>query len=162
MLDCRMDNLHKLSRKLINENQVVCVESLKVKNMIRNPKLSQHIADASSASFVRQLQYKTEWAGERLSQLTSFSRPQKRCSGCGYISKSMPLNVRDWVCPECGTNHDRDVNAAIKDQNRRAGGVSLWRVCKSLMPSQVVRFDSAKRESPSFREGSCQYGIYRT
>ncbi|WP_262231341.1 RNA-guided endonuclease InsQ/TnpB family protein, partial [Serratia quinivorans] len=64
--DCRMDNLHKLSRKLINDNQVVCVESLKVKNMIRNPKLSKAIADASWGEFVRQLAYKAEWGGRSL------------------------------------------------------------------------------------------------
>lgn len=124
--------------------------------MIRNPKLSKHIADASWGEFVRQLQYKTEWAGRTLVPIDQFFPSSKRCSGCGYISKSMPLNVRDWVCPECGTNHDRDVNAAI---NIKTGGVSLWRVCKSLMPSQVVRFDSAKQESPSFREGSCQQTV---
>lgn len=122
--DCRMDNLHKLSRKLINENQVVCVESLKVKNMIRNPKLSKHIADASWGEFVRQLQYKTEWAGRTLVAIDQFFPSSKRCSGCGYISKSMPLNVRDWVCPECGTNHDRDVNAAINIKTAGLAGLA--------------------------------------
>ncbi|SSK29942.1 Gifsy-1 prophage GlpA [Klebsiella pneumoniae] len=122
--DCRMDNLHKLSRKLINENQVVCVESLKVKNMIRNPKLSKHIADASWGEFVRQLQYKAEWAGRTLVAIDQFFPSSKRCSGCGYISKSMPLNVRDWVCPECGTNHDRDVNAAINIKTAGLAGLA--------------------------------------
>ena len=111
--DCRLDNLHKLSRKLINENQVVCVESLAVKNMIRNPKLSKSIADASWGEFVRQLKYKAEWAGRTIAEVDQWFPSSKRCSCCGFVNESMPLNIRDWTCPECKTHHDRDVNAAI-------------------------------------------------
>lgn len=110
--DCRLDNLHKLSRKLINENQVVCVESLAVKNMIRNPKLSKAIADASWGEFVRQLKYKAEWAGRTIAEVDRFFPSSKRCSGCGFVHEKMPLNIRSWTCPECKTEHDRDVNAA--------------------------------------------------
>ncbi|MNN08256.1 putative transposase [compost metagenome] len=119
--DCRMDNLHKLSRKLINESQVVCVESLKVKNMIRNPKLSKAIADASWGEFVRQLEYKGEWAGRSVVAIDQFFPSSKRCSGCGYTMPKMALNVRSWICPECGANHDRDVNAA---KNIKAVGLT--------------------------------------
>ena len=111
--DSRLDNLHKLSRKLINENQVVCVESLAVKNMIRNPKLAKHIADASWGEFIRQLKYKAEWAGRTISEIDRFFPSSKRCSNCGFVHELMPLNVRDWNCPECNTHHDRDINAAI-------------------------------------------------
>lgn len=117
--DCRMDNLHKLSRKLINENQVVCAESLKVKNMIRNPKLSKHIADASWGEFIGQLKYKAEWAGRSFIQIDQFFPSTKRCSCCGHINQSLTLNDRDWECPECGELHDRDINAAI---NIKAAG----------------------------------------
>ncbi|EKO3587291.1 transposase, partial [Vibrio metschnikovii] len=110
--DSRLDNLHKLSRKLINENQVVCVESLAVKNMIRNPKLAKHIADASWGEFIRQLKYKAEWAGRTLAEIERFFPSSKRCSSCGFVRESMPLNIRDWACPECNTHHDRDINAA--------------------------------------------------
>jgi putative transposase len=120
--DCRMDNLHKLSRKLINENQVVCVESLKVKNMIRNPKLSKAIADASWGEFVRQLAYKAEWAGRSLVAIDQFFPSSKRCSGCGFTLQKMPLDVRQWVCPECGETHDRDINAA---RNIKAAGLAV-------------------------------------
>ncbi|WP_065648524.1 RNA-guided endonuclease InsQ/TnpB family protein [Pantoea eucrina] len=119
--DCRLDNLHKLSRKLINENQVVCVESLKVKNMIRNPKLSKAIADASWGEFVRQLEYKGEWSGRSVVAIDQFFPSSKRCSGCGYTMPKMALNVRSWICPECGANHDRDVNAA---KNIKAVGLT--------------------------------------
>lgn len=110
--DSRLDNLHKLSRKLINENQVVCVESLQVKNMIRNPKLAKHIADASWGEFLRQLEYKAEWANRTISKFDRFFPSSKRCSCCGFINESMPLNIRDWVCPSCDARHDRDINAA--------------------------------------------------
>ena len=110
--DCRLDNLHKLSRKLINENQVVCVESLQVKNMIKNPKLAKHIADASWGKFVRQLEYKADWAGRTVSKIDRFFPSSKRCSSCGFVRQSMSLKVRKWTCPECNTHHDRDINAA--------------------------------------------------
>lgn len=119
--DCRLDNLHKLSRKLINENQVVCVESLKVKNMIRNPKLSKAIADAGWGEFVRQLEYKGEWSGRSVVAIDQFFPSSKRCSGCGYTMPKMALKVRSWLCPECGANHDRDVNAA---KNIKAVGLT--------------------------------------
>ncbi|EHN1697407.1 transposase [Salmonella enterica subsp. enterica serovar Newport] len=120
--DCRMDNLHKLSRKLINENQVVCVESLKVKNMIRNPKLSKAIADASWSEFVRQLQYKGEWAGRSVVAIDQYFPSSKRCSCYGFTMQKMPLDVRKWHCPECGADHDRDVNAA---RNIKAAGLAV-------------------------------------
>jgi putative transposase len=110
--DSRLDNLHKLSRKLINENQVVCVESLQVKNMLRNPKLAKNIADASWGEFVRQLKYKAEWAGRTIVEIERFFPSSKRCSCCGFVHESMPLNIRNWTCPECNTHHDRDINAA--------------------------------------------------
>jgi putative transposase len=120
--DCRMDNLHKLSRKLINENQVVCVESLKVKNMIRNPKLSKAIADAGWSEFVRQLQYKGEWAGRSVVAIDPYFPSSKRCSCCGFTMNKMSLDVRQWVCPECGESHDRDINAA---RNIKAAGLAV-------------------------------------
>ncbi|NLJ92675.1 MAG: IS200/IS605 family element transposase accessory protein TnpB [Aeromonadales bacterium] len=120
--DCRQDNLHKLSRRLINENQVVCVESLKVKSMIRNPKLSNAIADAGWGEFVRQLAYKAEWAGRSLAAIDLWFPSTKRCSGCGHTLSSLPLSVRNWSCPECGADHDRDHNAAT---NIKAAGLAV-------------------------------------
>jgi len=131
IVDCRLDNLHKLSRKLINENQVICVESLKVKNMIRNPKLSKHISDASWGEFVRQLEYKAEWSGRSLVAIDQYFPSSKRCSCCGYISKSLPLNVRHWQCPECSAKHDRDVNAAI---NIKTAGLAGFACGESVNP----------------------------
>lgn len=120
--DCRQDNLHKLSRRLINENQVICVESLKVKNMIRNPTLSKAIADAGWGEFVRQLAYKADWAGRSLVAIDQWFPSSKRCSGCGHTLSSMPLSIRQWDCPECGMSHDRDINAAT---NIKAAGLAV-------------------------------------
>ncbi len=120
--DCRQDNLHKLSRRLINENQVICVESLKVKNMMRNPKLSKAIADAGWGEFVRQLAYKAEWAGRSLVAIDQWFPSSKRCSDCGHTLSSLPLSVREWDCPECGGHHNRDHNAAI---NIKAAGLAV-------------------------------------
>ena len=129
--DCRLDNLHKLSRRLINENQVVCVESLKVKNMIRNPKLSKAIVDASWGEFTRQLEYKADWYGRTLVTIDQFFPSSKRCSDCGHTLSKLTLNTRSWVCPECNTDHDRDVNAA---KNIKAAGLAVLALGESVIP----------------------------
>ena len=120
--DCRMDATHKASRTLINENQVVCVESLNVKGMAKNPKLAKHIADANWGEFVRQLEYKSEWADRTLVKIDRFFPSSKRCSNCGFVHESLPLSVRHWRCPECNVKHDRDINAAI---NIKAAGLAV-------------------------------------
>ncbi len=120
--DCRVDSLHKLSRRLINENQVVCAETLAVKNLIRNPKLSKAIADAGWGELMRQLQYKGDWAGRSVVQIDRWYPSSKRCSCCGHTLEQLSLEVRSWVCPQCATGHDRDVNAAI---NVKAAGLAV-------------------------------------
>lgn len=120
--DCRMDNLHQLSRKLINENQVVCAENLAVKNMIKNPKSAKHIADASWGELTRQLEYKAHWAGRVVVEIDRFFPSSKRCHCCGFVCESMSLDVRSWNCPECRVEHDRDINAA---NNIKAVGLAV-------------------------------------
>lgn len=122
--DCRRDATHKATRTLINENQVVCVESLAVKNMLKRPTLAKAIADANWGEFVRQLMYKGEWAGRSVVQIDRWFPSSKRCPtrGCGYINDSLPLTVRSWSCPSCGATHDRDVAAAI---NIKAAGLAV-------------------------------------
>ena len=120
--DSRRDSLHKLSRRLIDDNQVVCTESLKVKNMIRNPTLSKAIADASWSEFIRQLAYKAEWAGRTFVNIDQWFPSTKRCNDCGHILDKIALDVRRWSCPECGADHDRDINAA---RNILAAGLAV-------------------------------------
>lgn len=110
--DTRRDFLHKLSTRLVNENQVIAIESLAVSNMKKNHCLAKSIGDAGWSEFVRQLEYKALWYGRTLVGIDRWYPSTKRCSGCGYTVSKMPLKVREWVCPECGAIHDRDINAA--------------------------------------------------
>ena len=110
--DIRKDFLHKLSTRLIDENQVIVVESLAVCNMQRNHHLAKSIGDAGWAEFVRQLEYKATWYGRTFSHIDRWYPSSKRCHDCGHVVSALPLDVREWTCPECGAAHDRDVNAA--------------------------------------------------
>jgi len=120
--DSRRDFLHKLSTRLVNENQVIAVESLSVSNMQKNRHLSKSIGDAGWSEFLRQLEYKANWYGRELVGIDKWYPSSKRCSDCGYTMPKMPLNVRQWTCPECGSIHDRDVNAA---RNVLAAGLAV-------------------------------------
>lgn len=120
--DARRDFLHKLSTRLINENQVIAVESLSVSNMQKNRCLSKSISDAGWSEFLRQLEYKARWYGRELIGIDRWYPSSKRCSDCGYTMPKMPLSVREWLCPECGSIHDRDINAA---RNVLAAGLAV-------------------------------------
>ena len=109
----RKDMLHKLSTKRIRENDIICIEDLAVKNMVKNHNLAKSIADASWGEFRRQLTYKAEWYGRKLVVIDRFYPSSQMCSACGTLwSGTKDLAVRKWTCPDCGTVHDRDVNAA--------------------------------------------------
>ena len=110
--DSRKDFLHKLTTQLIRENQTIAVEDLSVKNMVKHPKLARQIADAAWGELVRQLEYKAKWYGRSLVKIDRWFPSSKRCGNCGHIIESLPLNIREWDCPKCGTHHDRDINAA--------------------------------------------------
>jgi len=110
--DTRKDFLHKLSTRIVNENQVIAIETLAVSNMQKNRCLSKAIGDSGWSEFVRQLEYKSLWYGRTLVGIDKWYPSSKRCNACGHTVKKMPLNIREWTCPECGTIHDRDINAA--------------------------------------------------
>ena len=129
--DSRKDFLHKLSTRLVNENQVIAIETLAVSNMQKNHSLAKSIADASWSEFVRQLEYKSLWYGRELVGIDRWYPSSKRCSDCGHTVAKMPLNVREWACPECGTVHDRDINAA---RNVLAAGLAVSALGESVNP----------------------------
>ena len=108
----RKDFLHKLSHKLINENQVIYMETLKVKDMMKKHKLAKSITDVSWYEFSRQLQYKAEWYGRKLIKIDTWFPSSQIYSNCGFRDGKKPLSIRQWICPQCGTHHDRDINAA--------------------------------------------------
>jgi putative transposase len=94
------------------ENQVICVESLAVKNMMQNHSLAKAIAEVGWGEFVRQLEYKAQWYGRTLIKIDRWFPSSKMCSRCNSVLENLDLDVREWICPNCGTHHDRDVNAA--------------------------------------------------
>jgi len=109
----RKDFLHKVSTKLIRENQTIAIEDLAVKNMMKNHNLAQAISDVSWSTFVTMLEYKADWYGKNILRIGRFAPSSKTCSCCGYINKELTLKDRSWTCPKCSSVLDRDVNASI-------------------------------------------------
>lgn len=109
----RNDFQHKLSSKLISENQAISLETLNVKGMQKNHCLAQSISDAGWSSFVTKLEYKAEWFGKTILKIGRFEPSSKLCNICGYHNSALTLKDREWICPDCNTPHDRDINAAI-------------------------------------------------
>lgn len=109
----RLDFLHKLSIRLIKEYDIICVETLRIRNMMKNHKLAKLIQDVSLSEFIRQLEYKAKWYGKVISKINTFYPSSQLCSNCGYRYKQAKnLNIREWTCSECHEHHDRDINAA--------------------------------------------------
>ncbi len=120
--EARKDFLQKLTTQLVRENQTIVVEDLAIENLVKNHKLANSISDASWGELVRELTYKCQWYGRELVKIDRWFPSSKRCGNCGHIVKKMPLKIREWECPECGINHDRDLNAA---NNILAAGLAV-------------------------------------
>jgi putative transposase len=132
--DRRRDYQHKLSTQIIHENQVVCVESLQVKHMVKNHSLAKAISDVGWGEFICQLEYKATWYGRTLVKIDKFYPSSKRCHQCGHILDSLDLDIRFWECPECHTSHDRDSNAA---KNVLAAGLAVAACGEAVRPGRV-------------------------
>ena len=109
----RKDFLQKLSTQIIGDNDIVCIEDLQVKNMVKNHKLAKSISDVSWSEFVRMLEYKARWYGKEVIKVDKFYPSSRICHICGRNDGEKPLYIREWTCPQCKTTHERDVNAAI-------------------------------------------------
>jgi putative transposase len=120
--DRRRDFLHKLSTRLVHENQVVVIEDLNVRNMTKNHSLAGAISDVAWRQLRTMLEYKADWYGRELVVIDRWFPSSKTCSECGTITQSLPLKLREWECGACGTRHDRDVNAA---RNVLAAGLAV-------------------------------------
>ena len=109
----RKDYLHKISHEIISENQVIVSENLQIKNMVKNHHLAKSITDVSWYELTRQLEYKAAWNGRKYIRIDTFYASSQICFSCGYQNvDTKELSVRRWICPKCGAEHDRDINAA--------------------------------------------------
>ena len=151
----RQDFLHKLSKQLTCENQAIYIESLAIRNMIQNHCLAKSISDSGWNTFVNMLKYKGSWYGCRIIEIDRWFPSSKRCHVCGYINENLTLKDRNWLCPECNTNHDRDVNAAINILTFGRAGIARTTVletenaCGEGSPSVSLSSPSLKQEAPA-------------
>lgn len=129
--DSRRDHLHKLTTRLVKENQLIAVEDLCVKKMLRSKRYSRSIADAAWGELIRQLEYKAHWYGRTLIKVDRFFPSSKTCSACGHVMAAMPESIRSWECPNCEAPHDRDLNAA---KNVLAAGLAVSACGASVRP----------------------------
>lgn len=150
--DRRSDHLHKLTTRLVRENQTLVIEDLTVRNMLKNHKLARAIADAAWREMRSMLEYKTAWYGRELIIVDRWFPSSKLCSACGAIATTMPLNVREWTCGNCGTTHDRDENAAV---NLLTAGLAVTVCGDGGRPQRNTpeRQRSVKQKTRPAREG---------
>jgi putative transposase len=146
--DSRKDFLHKLTTNLVRENQTIAVESLAVKNMIKNHKLALAISDSGWSELIRQLDYKCLWYGRNLVKIDQWFPSSKRCGNCGNTMDKLPLNIREWKCPKCEVVHDRDLNAS---KNILAAGLAVSVCGATVRPeqSQSVKASAMKQKPKS-------------
>ncbi len=149
--DRRRDGLHRLTTRLVRENQTIVIEDLTVRNMVKNRSLSCAISDAAWAEFRSMLEYKAQWYGREVIAVDRFFPSSKLCSHCGTLAESMPLHVRTWTCESCGTTHDRDVNAA---KNLLAAGRAVT-ACGAGVPQRRTpgRQSATKQETHGASRG---------
>ncbi|MGW0764339.1 RNA-guided endonuclease InsQ/TnpB family protein [Streptomyces sp. NPDC002676] len=147
--DRRRDGLHKLTTRLVRENQTIVIEDLTVRNMVRNRSLARAISDAAWSEFRSMLEYKAAWYGREVIAVDRFFPSSRLCSHCGTMQEKMPLNVRAWTC-DCGTTHDRDVNAA---RNLKAAGLAVSACGAGVRPQRSTPGgQSVMKQEPPRRE----------
>ena len=141
----RHDFQHKISSKLINENQIVYLENLKISNMLKNHKLAKSISDCSWGNFGILMEYKAKWNNKQV-VFVAPNNTSKDCGNCGYRMDKMPLNIREWICPECKTKHNRDENAAINVKQKGVG--HILSICgETVRPLVIQRQVSVKQRT---------------
>ncbi|GII64896.1 transposase [Sphaerisporangium krabiense] len=141
----RADFLHRMSTRLVRDHDVIVVEDLAVKNMVRNHKLAKAISDSGWGTFRRQLEYKTAKYGRHLIVIDRWYPSSRTCSACGHLLATLSLNTRHWTCPGCGTRHDRDINAA---KNILAAGLAVSACGGDVRHSGSSRVRSPVKQEP--------------
>ncbi|MFF7276818.1 RNA-guided endonuclease TnpB family protein [Streptomyces griseorubiginosus] len=133
--DRRHDQLHKLTTRLVRENQTIVIEDLTVRNLLKNSHLSRAISDAAWSEFRGMLEYKADWYGREVIAVDRWFPSSKLCSRCGALQSKMPLSIRTWTCACCGATHDRDVNAA---KNLKAAGLAASACGAGVRPQRNI------------------------
>ena len=145
----RKDWLHKITTYLVRNYDVISLEDLNVRGMVKNHNLAKAITNVAFGEFNRQIEYKAQMYGKQIYRVDRFFPSSKTCSVCGCIQDKMPLNVREWTCPECGTHHDRDINAATNLLRQAMSEVTHGERPALVVSeiSDVTKLDSLNRES---------------
>ena len=137
----RLDNLHKVSTELIKKYDLIVMEDLNIKGMIKNHKLSKHISDVSWSKFIDLLTYKAGWGDKKIVKVDRFFPSSKTCNCCGYINQNLKLDMREWTCPSCNTKLDRDLNASInilkEGYKQISSGTDDYRRGDEIRPTSV-------------------------
>ena len=147
--NARLDNLHKVSTELINNYDVIALEDLNIKGMVKNHKLAKHISDASWGTFVRLLEYKAGWNDKQILRVGRFYPSSKTCS-CGYINQNLKLSDRIWMCPKCNETHDRDILAAnniLKEAKRIIGAEHTDNTLRATNKTSAKKHKAVKSEA---------------
>ncbi|MFD7844128.1 RNA-guided endonuclease InsQ/TnpB family protein [Nocardia sp. NPDC059764] len=149
--DRRRDHMHKITTRLVRENQTLVIEDLTVRNMVKNRKLARAISDAAWREFRNMLEYKADWYGRDLIVVDRWYPSSKVCSECGALTESMPLRVRSWTC-SCGVSHDRDINAA---KNLVAAGLAVTACGAGVRPQRSTPGgrSATKQENSTAKSG---------
>ncbi|ASQ94835.1 RNA-guided endonuclease TnpB family protein [Streptomyces sp. 11-1-2] len=148
--DRRRDTLHKITTRLVRDNQTIVIEDLTVRNLLKNGRLARAISDAAWSEFRTMLEYKAQWYGRAVIAVDRWFPSSKLCSNCGTLQNTMPLSVRTWTCGSCGVTHDRDVNAA---RNILAAGLAVSACGAGVRPQRSSPGgQSAMKQEPLRRE----------
>lgn len=134
--------LHKESTRIVRENDIIAVETLGVSDMLEQKKISLQINDAAWSKFIAMLTYKAQWYGKQLIRIDRYHPSTKTCCRCRYVARDMPLSTREWQCPQCETQHDRDTNAAI---NIMIAGVKIYQHNNPKLNQQLIPVLSGRR-----------------